>query len=361
MYDNSIILFDLDHTLYNAVDPWRNLVSKIFISDRKWKNFPWKIYFAIREHHKVFELFFEKSFRHHWLSQELIALLLGIKNKSISSEDLLNELAKFEIWLSLIRSRECSPTKILRSALEFTKDCVELNKALKLIQEKKDDPEIKAIEERFWSQAKITCYDGVSDLLSKLSKENARFYLVSEGDYELQVWKTKLLNIHHFFVNRILVTELYKLSSVYLKNLDLIKKILLNKYDDINIESEKASQADSIIRKFELLKLKDDLFFYYAIFKSITSDPKNPESVYLSTNIDKLLEINETMEDKVVMIGDRVDKDLFPIWKIMGKNSELIRIKCGKYKTKDLQIGIPKSIYKEFHDFSLVYNHFLNK
>lgn len=360
MYDNSIILLDLDHTLYNAFDPWRNLVSKIFIHDLGWKTFPWRTFNEIRTHYRVFDIFFEKSFRHYWLSQELIVLLLGIKNQSVSSEDLLDELAKFEIRLSLIRTKEYRPSIILSSALEFTKNCKELNKALKLIEETRDNLEIKEIEDRFWSDAKITCYDGVFDLLSKLSKENARFYLVSEGDYELQVWKTKLLGIQQFFVNKILVTESYKQSSEYLRNLELVKKIISNKDNEVFKESEKARQADSVLRKFELLKLKEDLFFYYAIFKSILQDPKNPEREFIFTDIDELLDISELTEGKVVMVGDRIDKDILPIWKIFGKNSELIRIRCGKYKTNDLQSNIPKSVYKEFPDFSSIYNHFLN-
>ena len=219
MYKNTLFLFDLDHTLYDAETPWQELVNHLLVKDFGWKNFPWHVYRTIRDYHSVFDLFFEKSFRHNWLSKELIVLLLSIRNNTLSANDLFNDLDKFQIRLKLIKSKQYRPSFIRQEALEFVKTCEVLNNALQIIGEKKDNMEVIQIENKFQSGANINCYEGVFELLNLIEGKNAKFYLVSEGEYELQVWKTKLLDIYKFFKNKILITESYKHAPIYLKNL----------------------------------------------------------------------------------------------------------------------------------------------
>lgn len=123
---NKVVLFDLDHTLYEAFRCRKTHLKHIFKKHFDLAQFPWSIYFAIREKHKVFDLIYNRSFHQHWLSPQLAALLTGIINGDLSPNRMITLLNRLENKVGLISQRYIrsgafilKASEILREDLEF--------------------------------------------------------------------------------------------------------------------------------------------------------------------------------------------------------------------------------------------------
>ena len=75
-----VVLFDLDHTLYEAYWSWRRALQHVFVRELGFARFPYSAYFAVRAHSELFEIFFEKSFRHFWATPELLSIMFLLLN-----------------------------------------------------------------------------------------------------------------------------------------------------------------------------------------------------------------------------------------------------------------------------------------
>ena len=109
--------------------------------------------------------------------------------------------------------------------------------------------------------------------------------------------------------------------------------------------------ADEEIRKFQLLKYKQEYHYYLSAFKAIAANRQTPEAVLRGARASDLLTTDIRPAPRVIMVGDRVDKDMAPVWRLLGHNAMLIRLKAGKYKRTPGAQAIPRTNYAECSEF----------
>ncbi|TAK51312.1 MAG: hypothetical protein EPO24_16005 [Bacteroidetes bacterium] len=349
---NEIILFDLDHTLYEAYNTWRNPLQQLFREHCSITRFPWKMYFKLRDFNNVFDLLYQKSFRHHWLTSELASLLLLLIEKRVDASLLFDELERIDFRLRVLRHKYPRPGMYRLSAMATLADHKVFQKTVQLAQDICNARSVRALTPEYYNMAAMTPHDGVVQCFDFLSTEGYRFYLATEGDYKHQIFKIKRLSLQSYFKGKILASEFYLENPSYQSALRTITTAVNDGSYGKKFYSKEIIHADETVRMFEMLKHKEHYFYYYALCHAIASDADTPEKVLLQSKApEHLLSTDITPESKVLMVGDRNDKDMVPLWKIFQSACYLIRIKAGVYKDEKLKFKIPKRNYAETKNF----------
>jgi FMN phosphatase YigB (HAD superfamily) len=350
MNNQWIVLFDLEHTLYEAYQSWRRPLHHLFIKQIGYKNFPWDTYFTIRKHYRIFDLIFDKSFRHHWLTPEIVSLMILLMEKKINPVTLLIELEKIEFQIELIKNQFYRPGQFYVEAHKVFRSHRTFISAIEYINEKSKSDFISKIQKEYYNRVNIQPYEGVLDGLNQLFDRDIKVYLASEGDYDHQIFKVQELHLEKHFSEKILASEIYKSNYYYKKNWYLIKTAIENGSYSKRLFSEEIIKADETVRKYALMKRKENYYYYYSILNAIRLNNKKPEEVLLKSKNNDLINYKNLNQFHIIMVGDRLDKDVLPVWRIFGKQAFLIRVKVGKYKNETLQFRIPKSNYTECKD-----------
>ena len=121
------------------------------------------------------------------------------------------------------------------------------------------------------------------------------------------------------------------------------------------MDSPGIRRADEEVRRFDLLKHKEDLHYYISALNAIDSDRDNPEEFLRTVDSDDVLTTNIDLPSGVIMVGDRNDKDMYPVWQLLKEKALLIRMRAGKYKNDPRSPDIPRGQYAECPEFRQVY------
>ena len=350
MSERRIALFDLDHTLYESSWSWRKSLQALVVDRLGNRRFPWSAYFGIRGHSNVFDVVWEKSFRHHWLTPELASLMLLIREGRVNTPALLEELESVEHLLGLARRREVRPGRYLLAGREIIGRHKAVDRAIRIAAERAQSHEAKELVTEYYAAVRIQPYAGVRQGLQALKDRNIGCYLASEGDYALHQAKLRMLNLERFFRDKVLASEIYTSNRLYRRH----RRMIIAAIDEgtylKNRGSHELSRADEEIRKYELIKHKENFHYYYAILNAIAANRDTPEHVLLTGAADRLLKAGRLVPDSIVMIGDRVDKDMYPVWKIFDGHAALIRVRSGKYRRRGMPRSVPRKNYRECTD-----------
>ena len=355
MNDDRLVLFDLDFTLYEAYGNWRRPLAGLFRRNLGTKAFPWTLYFDIRGHNEVFEIFYEKSFRHHGLTAELAALRILLFEKRISATALLNDLQSIEFRLDLLKRIFPRPGSYALEAKKYCLSFPTFRSAIEGVKERSTSPQVVDVVSRYSDSLRFRAYPGVVEALEFLKERGIPFYLASEGDYDQQRFKCKLLGLDGYFSQRTLASEIYKLNRCYRASRKTIEDALADGSYAEEMDSPGIRRADEEVRRFDLLKHKEDLHYYISALNAIDSDRDNPEEFLRTVDSDDVLTTNIDLPSGVIMVGDRNDKDMYPVWQLLKEKALLIRMRAGKYKNDPRSPDIPRGQYAECPEFRQVY------
>jgi FMN phosphatase YigB (HAD superfamily) len=347
MNKSIIILFDLDHTLYEAYWSWRNPLSDIFGNQLAYKKFPWDTYFKIREHSKIFDIYFKNNFRHYWLTPELAGLLILLIENKIKSNEFVSDLLEIDLKATLLKKYCCRPGLYY---LEIEKEIQKHKTFLSAIHKIKTlsrQKRIININNEYYSSVNLHPHTGVEKGLQFLQDNDIKFYLASEGDYSQQLFKINKLSLDGYFKNKILASEIYKLNKNYIKYHNKIDTAIIDGSYLRKISKKDIMFADEQMQRYELIRKKEEYYYYYSILNAIDINPTNPEKILLENKYDQLLQKYRAHKNKLFMIGDRVDKDILPLWRMFGEKIILLRVRTGKYKKFEISAKLPKSNYTE--------------
>ena len=348
---NEFVFFDLDHTLYEAFESRKAQIRNIFRKHFDLARFPWSIYFAIREKYRVFDLVYPgSSFHHYWLPSELVALLFGIIKKDLDPKEILSILRRLENKLSLISYRYPRPGAFIAKADEALKEEDKFQNLLIYINELSESRFVRKVALDYETGLKLEVYPHVKEGIKVLKEMGTKCYIATEGSYERQVVKLKKLSILHHFLNRILASEIFEHNRFYRDSLTLIRNAITQGMYWKMYHSKELSEADENISNFWLLKRKEKCFYYVSILNAIYQDPENPETILKTWSSTDLLEPSDHAFDKLIMFGDRIDKDVDPLWRLYGEKVHIIRIKKGRYMNSGINVHIPSTNYSEFSE-----------
>ena len=355
MNDDRLVLFDLDYTLYEAYGNWKRPLAGLFRRTLGIKSFPWTLYFDIRGYNEVFEVFYEKSFRHHWLTAELAALLMLLVEKKTPATALLDDLQSIDFRLNLLKRMFPRPGAHALAAQKLCLSFPTFRSAIEGVKERSTSPQVVDLVSRYSGSLRFRPYPGVVEVLEFLKERGIPFYLASEGDYDQQRFKCRLLGLDGYFFHRTLASEIYKLNRCYRASRKTIEDALADGSYSGEMDSPGIRQADEEVRRFELLKHKEDFHYYISALNAIASDGENPEEVLKNAGSEGILTTDVNLTSGVVMVGDRNDKDMYPVWRLLGEKARLIRMRSGKYKDDPRSPDIPRGQYAECPEFRQVY------
>jgi FMN phosphatase YigB (HAD superfamily) len=347
---NRVVLFDLDHTLYEAFKSRKRQIKHIFRKHFGLVQFPWSIYFAIRKKYRVFDLVYDRSFHHSWLSPELVALLVGIINRELNPKKILCLLNRLENEIDLIGYRYIRPGGFISKANETLRGNQEFRYLINYINKLSKNRFVKSISWDYENSLKLEPYKGVKEGIEQLKEMGISIYITTEGDYFMQRLKLKKLSLLGYFTNKILASEILEQNRFYRDSMITIRNaIATGKYWRMYF-SRKILEADENIRNFWMLKKKDKCFYYIAVLNAIFEDQENPERILKTWNSTELLEPSNHVWDKLIMFGDRADKDVTPLWRLFKEKVHIIRIKKGQYMSTKIEMSIPATNYVEFSE-----------
>lgn len=345
---NRVVLFDLDHTLYEAFRGRKAHLEQIFRKHFNLVHFPWSLYFTIRQKYRVFDLIYKRSFHHYWLTPELVALIMGILNRELNSKQILSTLDRIENEVDLASYRYIRPGAFIAKSNEIIRRDSDLKDLICYIKELSKSQIAKTVASDYEDTLELKPYEGIKEGIKHLKEMGIDCYITTEGDYSMQKEKLKKLSLFHDFDKKILASGIFEHNRYYRDSLSVIRNAIATGNYWRMYFSREIIEADENIRNFWMLKKKDKCFYYIAVLNAIFEDPENPERILKTWNSTGLLELSNHVRDKLIMFGDRVDKDVTPIWRLYRENVQIIRIKKGQYMSTRMDLSIPTTNYVEF-------------
>lgn len=181
MNDDRLVLFDLDFTLYEAYGNWRRPLAGLFRRNLGPKAFPWKLYFDVRGCNEVFEIFYEKSFRHHWLTAELASLLMLLLDKKVPATAFMNDLRSIHFRLNLLKRVFPRPGAYALAAQKLCLSFPTFRSAIESVKERSTSSQVVDLVSRYSDSLRFRPYPGVVEALEFLKERASRSTLPAKG------------------------------------------------------------------------------------------------------------------------------------------------------------------------------------
>jgi phosphoglycolate phosphatase-like HAD superfamily hydrolase len=343
-----IILLDLDGTLYDNQKTRHRAIAQSLSLLRLNK----KLIHSLADYEVIVELSegLERlgfhNFRHVWSCKELYAIIMVLfsRNKShlqkldIEESDQVRFLSSIKlIQKSVLRPMNIPGIASQRFPLQIKKFIGCVNKISFL-------PIFKHAHRLFEGNLKLSLTKGVAAFLNHIQKAVFEAYIITEGYPEIQLRKVRELGLMPLFKNRVLTTgdaaKPRGWGALQGKIAYLEKKVMLGSASARDKEDLKILNA----KAHTLLQYNDksNPYFYGRILNAIVADRSNPINALRGSHILSSEQWVASGPPKVAMIGDRYDKDLHPIMKLVGKKQILtVRFLHGKHSSSHLAQSLP--------------------
>lgn len=345
-----LIMIDLDNTLLDnqeiRMPAVKNALEELPIQANP--RSVMRMYHAFIHLNAAFEFFGFSNFRHEWNTPAIYSALVAFFN-SPSREKPNNH--KKVIFDSLVEINdhvlEWKKVHASYSHTLITEQFYEKYPLLKpFVRDVRYYSEADCVRKavaRFDKDVRYSASPAVVEFLNILEREGISAYLVTEGLTAVQEFKLDKLGLTRRFRDRVLTTEDASESGIAKDLRRLVKSAELEIKDD----------SPSNHRRMELLSLfyfqnllhrlsdKSNIQFYGAILHAIRSNPLAPQKVIKRLPFVPKSEWDKMPESKIGMIGDRYDKDIYPLVKLLGARGVLtVWLKNGKYKNMITRKGI---------------------
>ena len=349
MYEKTIVLFDLDNTLFEAQYCRLSAVRKALCETFGWTRFPWQDYFLLRDHSKVFDHCFRQSFHHFWAAPELVILTRALQKGIVGRQELLANLSTLRWQLESAESRYWRIGELEAARKRILQGSSFLRSLRRYVNSERANPKMAEIQNAYEKYENLVLYPRVKELIDAITGvPGVLAYVATEGDYGQQKKKIEKLKLGDEFRGKILASELLKHNVFYLRSMRRITRSLRTGGYWRRAESHRYIVDDERLRLFKLCWGKRHGFFYRAILAAIASNPTAPEIALVNLDVSELLDSRKLSFGRIIMVGDRIDLDVNPIWNLYGKRSLTLRVLKGPYSKIVAPVNPPASNYREF-------------
>lgn len=354
-----IILIDIDSTLYDnlytrhkALKP----VLKRLLLDNSISQLL-KNYERIVDIGDVFDKIGLVNFKHIWSSKELYAVLTVLFTRNpdhlcsmgISESDQAFFLkALEETHRSLMKMHRIYPNtfQIKRNTFQPAIKNIALLRFITIVNKIKNHKLFRNADKAFKRNLVFKPNKGVVEFLYRMYKAGFQMNVVTEGYHDIQCNKINKLGLAHLFRNRILTSEdattPFGIKTLYRQIVLIENKIAIK---TASPEDKKELNAlKSIIKMLKEYENKSNPLFFGRIIHAIVSDPGNPYKALKKFAVVSSDEWVKKNNIKIVMIGDRYDKDVRPLINLLGKKNVMtIRYQKGKHRKSFLPHSVAPS------------------
>ncbi len=361
-----VVCLDLDHTLFNNQDVLKKALNSALnnLDIGLSKEEIWDAVDKLSSLSLILTHLGFPNFKHFWNADEFYILLTIFFSKNnnhkeifykfnIDRNELLSYLYQQQNFIKSIKNdfyKYFSIDKHINKIIQS----INITRLHQVVRYFKDTyNEFITLKNIFNDNFNIQPLDNVIDFLKYLQDEHIETILVSEGIDNIQIKKLSKMNILPFFKHRILTTE-KAANPNGIKELDNAWNNIVKKNINELLESDKCIIFfRNMIRDMEL---KDNENFYRRILHVIKSNEINLENALSELKYIKFKEWNLLPPVKLVMIGDRYDKDVLPLINILSQNNiKTIRLRLGKYKDEypddSIQVNLrPTKTLTNFED-----------
>ncbi len=368
-----IVCLDLDHTLFN----YQKFIDRaLYAALKKFDigyNQDKKIIYAhkTKSLNRILYYLGYPNLRHYWNLEEYYIFIAIFFSKNKNHIHKINSFGlDREKIFSFLYSEQQKIDKIkdsfyrdyiIEKTIQQIKAKSQIIRLDNLITEFKDNSsEFKFIKNEFNKNYYISPRKYVVEFLNYLEQESIEFVLVSEGIEKVQIDKLRRMDLYSLFENRVLTTD----AATHPQGIDELetywKKIAKKEFTKLTEYDNTCIFFRSIIKSYEL---KENKNYYRRILHTIKSNNSNLTEALKNLAFLTKKEWEKSVALKLVMIGDRYDKDIRPLNEILGsENVKTIRIRFGKYEAQDPYYSIPRHLRptKTFKSFEQVINYFHN-
>lgn len=366
-----IVCIDLDHTLFNNEEIRNSALIAALSKFELGISLSEKLDFIekIRDLYKILHSLGFPHLIHYWNEKELYIFLAiffsrnekhiaALKKFGIERERLLSSLVSHQEHIDNIEESFYYDYLVEKYIDEIYNEG-QIKRFKELVAAfKAEGEEFSSVQNEYERNFHLKPHPYVVEFLDYLKQENIETVLISEGIEDIQIEKLKRMKLLSYFRHRILTTGMAA-TPVGIEELETYWKEIVRK------ELPELTDVDRAVIFFrsliERMNFKDNKNFYRRIFHVIKSNDAD-----FSAALKKMRFVNKKVWEnsipiKLVMIGDRYDKDVKPIIEILGRESiKTIRIITGKYKDQypDSEIPLHKRPTKTCSSFKQIQNYF---
>lgn len=366
-----IVCIDLDHTLFNNEEIRNSALTAALSKFELGISLSEKLdaIEKIRDLYRILQSLGFPHLIHYWNEKELYIFLAiffsgnekhiaALKKFGVERERLLSSLVSHQEYLDSL-DESFYYDYLVEKYIEKINSDDQIKRFKELVAVfKANGEEFSSVQNEYERNFYLKPHPFVVEFLDYLKQENIETVLISEGIEEIQIDKLKRMNLLSYFQHRILTTG-RAATPEGVEELETYWKEIIRK------ELPELTDVDRAVIFFRRLindmNFKENKNFYRRIFHVIKSN--GPD---FSAALKKMSFVNKTAWEnsiplKMVMIGDRYDKDVKPIIELLGRETvKTIRIITGKYKDQypDSEIPLHKKPAKTCSSFKQIHNYF---